>query len=99
MEYKECNTCKKWKPLSEFPVNWRMVGGHINKCRECYNQYQREVTKNKRKAAKRKDWPCQGCAKRSGMWCMRLRKSVGCVTVCPMREGRQEGEFVRVIYE
>lgn len=99
MTYKECCDCKKWKPITEFVVCKYNKDGHTKRCKECQNIYQMALYRTKQKARMGKDWPCKGCVKRSGKWCMRLRKSVEYVAVCPVREERRDGKFEKVIYE
>ena len=55
MEYRKCIKCREVKPLGEFPIERRIVGGRHVKCKECADHDKRlfdEHTRQKRNAPK-----------------------------------------------
>lgn len=45
---RECNFCKKTKPLDSFVKHKECKGGRTNKCKDCLNKYQKEYYKKNR---------------------------------------------------
>ena len=50
-ETKVCKKCGRELPITEFALNKNLKDGHVGKCRDCVNAYQRErYALNKSKA-------------------------------------------------
>ena len=95
---KTCIACGRLLPLSAFPYNVGYADNHVTRCRECYNAYQAAYRREHLEKVKKGDeWPCKRCVKRSGKWCMRLRKSVTRITECAVRETARNGRYENVI--
>ena len=46
---KVCRKCNETKPLSHFYMRSDMIGGHVNQCKSCHADYQREYKKKLQK--------------------------------------------------
>lgn len=53
MELKVCRSCKIEKPLDDFYVNEKYVGGHVHQCRECTKTYNSEYLRRRQTCIKK----------------------------------------------